>query len=103
LSEGRSSSDKLALQRQVIVRREIKFGQVSVTKVGICPKEVQVRKVCVTGLYDEAVENIDTELRSLISEGKRIKAVKGNKEITGLGLTVSKEYIDSLIIDDRKK
>jgi hypothetical protein len=43
LSEGRSSSDKLVLQRQVFVRRKIKFGQVSVTKAGDCPKGDQVR------------------------------------------------------------
>ena len=51
------------------------------------------------GVSDTVTENIDDELRSLITEGKRIKAVKRYRMVTGLGLKESKKYIDSLIIN----
>ncbi|MCY6355988.1 ribosomal protein L7/L12 [Clostridium sp. ZS2-4] len=48
------------------------------------------------GVPDTITENIDNELKSLISEGKKIKAIKRYRMVTGLGLKESKEYIDSL-------
>lgn len=48
------------------------------------------------GVPDTITENIDNELKSLISGGKKIKAIKRYRMVTGLGLKESKEYIDSL-------
>jgi ribosomal protein L7/L12 len=48
------------------------------------------------GASDAVTENVDAELRSLIAEGKKIKAVKRYRIVTGFGLKESKEYIDSL-------
>lgn len=41
--------------------------------------------------------NIDSELRTLISEGKKVEAVKKLREFTGMGLKEAKEYIDKLL------
>ena len=49
------------------------------------------------GVFDAVTEEINEELKSLILEGKRIKAIKKYRMVTGLGLKESKEYIDSLI------
>ncbi|MGH4122629.1 MAG: ribosomal protein L7/L12 [Clostridium sp.] len=46
------------------------------------------------GLADTVTENIDAELKSLISEGKKIKAIKRYRMVTGLGLKEAKEYVD---------
>jgi ribosomal protein L7/L12 len=46
------------------------------------------------GVSDTVTENVDAELRSLIAEGKKIKAVKRYRIVTGFGLKESKEYID---------
>ncbi|MCY6354875.1 ribosomal protein L7/L12 [Clostridium sp. ZS2-4] len=48
------------------------------------------------GVPDTIIENIDNELKSLISQGKKIKVIKRYRMVTGLGLKESKEYIDSL-------
>jgi ribosomal protein L7/L12 len=48
------------------------------------------------GVPDEVYENIDHELIKLIAEGKKIKAVKRYRLVTGMGLKESKKYIDSL-------
>ena len=48
------------------------------------------------GVPDKIIENIDDELKNLIKEGKKVKAVKRYREVTGLGLKESKEYVDSL-------
>lgn len=48
------------------------------------------------GVPDTITENIDNELKSLILEGKKIKAIKRYRMVTGLGLKESKEYIDYL-------
>nr|WP_243175624.1 ribosomal protein L7/L12 [Clostridium gasigenes] len=42
------------------------------------------------------LENIDVELKNLIAEGKRIKAIKKYRIVTGLGLKEAKDYVDSL-------
>lgn len=39
---------------------------------------------------------IEDEIRSLISQGKKIEAVKRVQELTVKGLRISKEYVDSL-------
>ncbi len=39
---------------------------------------------------------IDNELKNIISDKGKIKAIKRYREITGLGLKESKEYIDKL-------
>ena len=41
-------------------------------------------------------ENIDDELRDIISNSGKIKAIKRYREHTGVGLKESKEYIDNL-------
>lgn len=48
------------------------------------------------GLQGTIPGNIDAELRSLISEGKKIEAIKKYRMATGLGLLEAKEYVDSL-------
>lgn len=48
------------------------------------------------GITDTVPENIDSELKSLISEGKKIKAIKLYRQSTGIGLKEAKEYIDRL-------
>ena len=44
----------------------------------------------------EVYENIDDELRDIISNSGKIKAIKRYREHTGEGLKESKEYIDNL-------
>ncbi|SHK20231.1 Ribosomal protein L7/L12 C-terminal domain-containing protein [Hathewaya proteolytica DSM 3090] len=39
---------------------------------------------------------IDEDLKKLIAEGKKIKAIKRYREHTGVGLKEAKDYIDSL-------
>ncbi len=41
--------------------------------------------------------NIDRELRPLISEGKKVEAIKKLREFTGMGLKEAKEYVDKLL------
>ncbi|MBU3093710.1 ribosomal protein L7/L12 [Clostridium sp. CF011] len=42
------------------------------------------------------ISNILDELKSLLLEGRRIKAIKKYREVTGLGILEAKEYVDSL-------
>lgn len=46
----------------------------------------------------EIYSNIDDELRDIIKNGRKIKAIKRYREHTGLGLKESKEYIDNIDI-----
>ncbi|WP_435575532.1 ribosomal protein L7/L12 [Clostridium gasigenes] len=39
---------------------------------------------------------MDVELKNLIREGKKIKAIKKYRIVTGLGLKEAKDYVDSL-------
>lgn len=48
------------------------------------------------GLTDTATENIDAELKDLILQGKKIKAIKRYRQFTGIGLKEAKDYIDRL-------
>ena len=48
------------------------------------------------GMPDTVTANMYVELKSLISEGKKVKAVKNYRIITGLGLEEAKEYVDLL-------
>ncbi|MHB9944054.1 DNA-binding protein [Clostridium botulinum] len=47
-------------------------------------------------LSDEELKNMDNELRELVSEGERIKAIKKYRMATDAGLVEAKEYVDSL-------
>lgn len=40
---------------------------------------------------------LDDEIKALILEGKKIKAIKRYREVTGVGLKEAKDYIDKLI------
>ncbi len=40
---------------------------------------------------------VDDEIKTLIAEGNKIKAIKRYREITGVGLKEAKDYIDKLI------
>lgn len=53
------------------------------------------------GVPSPITENIDIEIRNLVLEGKKIKAIKRYRMVTGIGLKEAKEYIDELsgIID----
>lgn len=46
------------------------------------------------GVPDIVTEDIKDELKSLISEGKNVKAIKKYRMLTGLGLKEAKEYVD---------
>lgn len=48
------------------------------------------------GIEEEIIANIDYELKSIISEDGKIKAIKRYREITGVGLKEAKEYVDNL-------
>ncbi|WP_461206733.1 ribosomal protein L7/L12 [Clostridium sp. DL1XJH146] len=41
-------------------------------------------------------DNVNIEVLELIREGKKIKAIKKYRELTGIGLKEAKEYIDNL-------
>ena len=41
-------------------------------------------------------DTVTDELKSLLLEGKKIKAIKKYREVTGLGILEAKEYVDSL-------
>jgi len=48
------------------------------------------------GVIDTETENIDSELKVLIVDGKKIKAIKRYREHTRIGLLEAKEYVDRL-------
>lgn len=39
---------------------------------------------------------VDSVIKALVAEGKKIEAIKRYREITGVGLKEAKDYIDSL-------
>ncbi|SDH51885.1 ribosomal protein L7/L12 [Desulfosporosinus hippei] len=43
-------------------------------------------------------DTVTNELKILISEGKKIEAIKKYRMVTGLGLIEAKEYVDSLCV-----
>lgn len=43
-----------------------------------------------------ANDNLDNELKNIISKGEKVEAIKKCRINTGLGLKEAKEYIDSL-------
>jgi hypothetical protein len=53
-------------------------------------KSIQIR------VPDTVSENIDVELKKLITEGKKIEAIKKYRMGTGICLKEAKEYIDNL-------
>jgi hypothetical protein len=42
------------------------------------------------------LENMNIELRKIIAQGEKIKAIKKCRMVTGLGLKEAKEYVDLL-------
>lgn len=55
------------------------------------------------GVPYKVIEIIDDEeFKSLISENKKIRAIKRYRELTGLGLQKAKEYVDSIIKQELK-
>lgn len=75
-----------------LLRREIERANLTLDKIA---KHI--------GVFDASIEKIDDEIKSLIAEGKRIRAVKRYRMVTGLGLKESKKYVDSLIKNESKK
>lgn len=81
------------------------LGLLSLTLITISQLQNQISRMNITlhkiskhlGLTDTVMENIDEELKALISQGKKIKAVKRYREVTGIGLKESKEYVDLLV------
>lgn len=49
--------------------------------------------------YDYNYNEINNELKNIISEKGKIKAIKRYREITGIGLKEAKEYIDNLNVE----
>ena len=48
------------------------------------------------GVPDDEKCNMDNELRNIIAENGKIKAIKKYREVTGIGLKEAKEYVDNL-------
>lgn len=48
------------------------------------------------GIEDKLEDLINEEIKALILNGEKIKAIKVYREYTGLGLKEAKEYVDSL-------
>ncbi|MCR1973864.1 DNA-binding protein [Clostridium sporogenes] len=61
-----------------------------------------INKINRNTLSDEELKNMDNELRELITDGERIKAIKKYRMVTGAGLIEAKEYVDSLIKGETK-
>ena len=61
----------------------------SITNYRVNKKSTQIK------VSDTVLENMNVELRNLIAEGKKIKAIKKYRMVTGLGLKEAKEYIDN--------
>ena len=49
--------------------------------------------------YDYNYNEINNELKNIINEKGKIKAIKRYREITGIGLKEAKEYIDNLNVE----
>lgn len=49
-------------------------------------------------ISDADLANMNVELRTLITEGKKFEAIKKYRMVTGLGLLQAKEYVDSLSV-----
>ena len=62
-----------------------------------------INKINGNTLSDEELKNMDNELRELITDGERIKAIKKYRMVTGAGLIEAKEYVDSLIKGETKQ
>lgn len=48
------------------------------------------------GVSNPETDNIDEELKELISKGKKVKAIKRYRMATGIGLKEAKDYVDRL-------
>ncbi|WP_291570955.1 ribosomal protein L7/L12 [Clostridium sp. UBA4548] len=55
------------------------------------------------GVTGTVIQNIDEELINLILQGKKIKAIKRYRMVTGIGLKEAKDYVDSLDAQQFKK
>ncbi|GKX65913.1 ribosomal protein L7/L12 [Inconstantimicrobium mannanitabidum] len=55
------------------------------------------------GVPDIITKEVKDELLTLISEGKKIQAIKTYRMLTGIGLKEAKEYIDEISIDVNDK
>lgn len=62
----------------------------SITYYRVNKKSTQIE------LSDTVLENMNIDLRNLIVEGKKNKAIKKYRMVTGIGLKEAKEYIDNL-------
>jgi len=48
------------------------------------------------GVPNDEKCSMDNELRNIIAENGKIKAIKKYREVTGIGLKEAKEYVDNL-------
>lgn len=72
--------------------------------IGFNNKSNEIKQIKITldaivehlGISSSKPENIDDELADLINRGKKVKAIKRYREVTGYGLKESKDYIDNL-------
>jgi len=62
-----------------------------------CKSPVEDLKVCKKFGKSDPL-GIEDEIRSLVAEGKRIEAISKVVKMSGLGLKMSKEYVDLLEI-----
>lgn len=76
------------LQAVVIVREE--------TKCSLKEAKDYVDQLGEIAITPITVENIDQQLRILLSQGRKLEAVKLYKEHSGEGLAASKDYVDHL-------
>lgn len=74
----------------VLIGIFININQLQTDVRRINKKLIEITKQ--TGIADTSEE----EVKRLISEGKKIQAIKKYRETTGLGLKEAKEYVDTL-------
>lgn len=66
------------------------YGSVHSYKTSFIAENVSEKEI-------SELENIDSEIVTLLNRGQKILAIKRHRELTGYGIRDSKEYIDNLI------
>lgn len=75
----------------------ILFICLSVTYFALSKTNYKVdNKISEIGTQPTVSEDIQSELKNLIAEGKKIEAMKKYRMATGVGLKEAKEYIDNM-------
>jgi ribosomal protein L7/L12 len=75
---------------------EEKFEQVREPVIPLYPYDKQTNKISLP-------PKIEKKLKRLVLKGEKVEAVKQVTQLTGAGLRVSKDYVDSLAENKRQK